>query len=157
MKPTAAPIEEESEPNLTTAEFLLSKKLLFEHHSLSAANGKSNAFTNLKVDVNLEGRDVVKHEGGAVSFKLRYPHQDTMEYDNNEVKKWCFKFAFDVTTPSQTHIDRIAITVAFNYWNVERGFDRMLITHSINATVIEPAIVIAGRGNDDTINTFYPP
>ena len=88
----------------------------------------------------LDGYEIPYIFENAHKFNVKYPNQGK-EYADNQYRRWCFNFyLFDYPAAQ--------IDVTFNKFQVERGFDRVLIRH-FNQSFLDPPTVIAGRGEFD--------
>eukprot|EP01083_Nonionella_stella_P162489 533504_1 len=82
----------------------------------------------------------------AFVWNIQYPLRDEpddidMHYQANEHRKYCFHFYLYEYPSAQ-------IDIQFSSFQVERGFDRVLIRH-FNQSFIDPPLVITGRGAFD--------
>ena len=73
-------------------------------------------------------------------FNIKYPHSAST-YAPNQYRSWCFHFYLYDFPAAQ-------IDITFKSFQLERGFDRILIRH-FNQSFLDPPLVIAGRGRFD--------
>eukprot|EP01083_Nonionella_stella_P273985 929762_1 len=88
----------------------------------------------------LDGREITHIFEHAQKFTVQYP-ANGKSYDINEYKTWCFHFYLYDYPAAQ-------IDIKFNAFQLERGFDRVLIRH-FNQSFLDPPVVYAGRGAFD--------
>ena len=62
---------------------------------------------------------------GAYTFKYKYPINDNEQYNINEIRRICYRFKFDDNSLIPTAI----IEIKFDKFELENGFDRVLIRH----------------------------
>eukprot|EP01083_Nonionella_stella_P288576 981981_1 len=88
----------------------------------------------------LDGIEIPHIFEHAQRFTVQYP-ANGKSYGTNEYKTWCFHFYLYDYPAAQ-------IDITFNAFQLERGFDRVLIRH-FNQSFLDPPIVYAGRGAFD--------
>ena len=165
IKPTTTTpsIEETIYGNKSDETPLTTKMPVYEHSEKKDNDRTSIVFNKIKtnlddsilkyVETKVEyiTRDLSNIDGkstdygtfyGPYMMNTIYPN-DNKNYDANTIKKWCYHINFK----SNSIFENIDISIKFIKFNLEIGFDRILI-RNYNDTIIEPVIALAGRGNN---------
>eukprot|EP01084_Bolivina_argentea_P002452 4528_1 len=74
----------------------------------------------------------------AYVWNIKYPYSEHDNYEANIHRKWCFNFYL-------YNYDAAQIDIKFNKFQIEKGFDRIIIRH-FNQSIIDPPLIISGRG-----------
>eukprot|EP01084_Bolivina_argentea_P122837 217675_1 len=71
---------------------------------------------------------------GAYSFKYKYPANDEQTYNTNQIRRECYQIKFE----SQSTFENVIIDIKFDKFQLERGFDRIIIRNFNDSEVDIP-------------------
>ena len=116
---------------------------------------QSDTTQDLQTIVNLDNGKFIHTVKNPAVFHVKYPKDylnstqvsktshSAFKYENNAFHRWCHVFSLDKSNDNNNR--KIEITIIFNVFSIERGFDRLKI-RLFNQSMLKPPIVISGRG-----------